>query len=183
MKRIPRIVARYKALAEVDENFESYFSFYLAMCKFIDGNKQFFKDNLKSKWGLDILMKLDFQKYILESPDLSLVSVRQRIKESENLKSASLPMLINSYLWDLVRIYSDEDCTRCGNSMAYVKAIEKNKKETIVLECTFCGAAKNLDGTTFKTVDGDFVEAILPVTQDEILLALDQINLPYKEEK
>ena len=59
---IPRLLKSFKEIFNDEENLKSYYQYYNALCNWINNNKIIGLE-LKKKYGLDMLMYLDLDKY------------------------------------------------------------------------------------------------------------------------
>lgn len=84
---------------------------------FINEHKDYFTNTILEKWGLDVLISINAQEYIVSTPDLSLTMEKTRLSKGAYEDIDTLAMSIRDTLWDIVTVYSGNillECAGCG---------------------------------------------------------------------
>ncbi|AQY51486.1 hypothetical protein PWEIH_14931 [Listeria weihenstephanensis FSL R9-0317] len=139
----------YRLIFADDTNLTDYKNYYAALVNFINKNRPFFTPPIMEKWGLDVLVAIDPNEYVVEKPDLSLDFEKIRLGgDYKNIDS--LAMSIRETLWDLVTIYSGKDCPITPNDeLRYIKIRKDDNSEQFLLECAGCGRAEDIYGNEY----------------------------------
>ncbi|MBO0473437.1 hypothetical protein IGL98_002301 [Enterococcus sp. DIV0840] len=159
------LVKEFREISRCDNNLKSYEDYYQAYVKFINENRNYFTDLIIEKWGLDVLISIDSEEYIVPTPDLSLSMEKERLSKGEYEDIDTLAMSIRDTLWDMVTVYSGKDCPITPNDeLRYIKVVYKDKSNKILLECAGCGWTEDIRGEEYTE---DFGK-VFPVNEKEI---------------
>ncbi|MDS9999626.1 hypothetical protein QJV14_02450 [Listeria cossartiae subsp. cayugensis] len=158
------LLKNFREIPQNDKNLESYGNYYQAYVKFVNEYRDFFTDSILEKWGLDVLISINSEEYIVSTPDLSLYMEKQRLSKGEYKNIDTLAMSIRDTLWDMVTVYSGKDCPITPNDeLIYIKVKRKDNSDKILLECAGCGWAEDIEGEEYT---GDFGK-VFPVNEKD----------------
>ncbi|MBA4538079.1 hypothetical protein H1Z61_13285 [Bacillus aquiflavi] len=103
-----QLLNEFYFLIKNNSNLENYSNYYNSLVEFIKIHSNYFTLDILKKFRLDVLIKLDPDKYIVDNPSISLQMESQRLFiKYETIES--LAMAIGDTLWDMVTIYSRKD--------------------------------------------------------------------------
>ncbi|MBC2192434.1 hypothetical protein HCB44_09060 [Listeria sp. FSL L7-0229] len=160
-----KLLKNFREIPQCDNNIESYKNYFQAYVKFINEYRDFFTDSILEKWGLDVLISINSEEYIVSTPDLSLNMEKQRLSKGEYKDINTVAMSIRDTLWDMVTVYSGKDCPITPNDeLRYIKVKRKDNSNKILLECAGCGWTEDVEGGEYT---GDFVK-VFPVNEKDI---------------
>lgn len=159
------LVKEFRETSQCSSNLESYENYYKACVQFINKNKDYFIDSILKKWGLDVLISIDAEEYIVSKLDLSLNMEKIRLSKGAYENIDTLAMSIRDTLWDMITVYSGKDCPITpADELRYIKLIDEDGIEKLLLECAGCGWTEELNGEEYK---GSFGK-VFPVNKREI---------------
>lgn len=165
----------FQSIYRDKKNMQSFSNYYQALCNWVKSNQKLIGSELICRNGLDVLISLDLDKYLVDSNtnELCLEKEENRIgKDISNLDG--LLMVLSNTLWDMVTIRSDANCSRCKyGDLRYIKINDQDGNGKIVLECNECGHAMNLDGSNLE----EKIVNYLPATKSEVELSIDDRDI------
>lgn len=154
------------------DNFISYKNYYIALTNWINYNIKVIDKDLLKKNGLDVLMNLDPDEYIIDHPDFWLDKEPDRMKIHHGETLDILLAGIADTMWDMVALQCDDSCPSCTGDcgLRYLKVNYNDPdKEQIVMECNICGQLFYPDGKKYENK----VENYLPAKKSEIDSLID----------
>lgn len=155
----------YSEIFDDCENMTNFSSYYKALVEILKKHPLEFTDEVREEWGLNELLSIDEDEYIVTNPDLSLDTEKERVGQSVYEDIDTMAMSIRDTLWDMVTVYSGRDCPINPNDeLRFIKIVYKDDSNQILLECPGCGWTEDLEG---KEYTGDFGK-VFPVTEKEI---------------
>ncbi|MBC1405577.1 hypothetical protein HBP39_09415 [Listeria welshimeri] len=143
---------------------KDFSSYYKALVQIIKKYPLEFTNEVRDEWGLNELIIIDENEYIVDKPDLCLSMERKRlVRKYEDIDT--LAMAIRDTLWDMVTIYSGKDCPLTPNDeLRYIKIVYKDSSNKILLECAECGWTEDIDGDEYNGPIGK----VFPVREGEV---------------
>ncbi|HAT8011931.1 hypothetical protein E2R62_06915 [Citrobacter rodentium] len=159
------LIKEFHEISKCADNLESYERYYQAYVRFIIKNNKFFTKSILEKWGLDVLISINIEDYLVPNPGLSLTMEQKRLSKSTYEDIDTFAMSIRDTLWDMVTVYSGKDCPITPNDeLRYIKIVSKDKPEKILLECAGCGWTEDINGDESTEIYGK----IFPANKNEI---------------
>lgn len=154
----------YYLIFSAPQALKDFFSYYEALVRFVKKHSVEFTNEVKDKWGLNELLNININEYIVANPDICLdMEAKRLVRAYENIDT--LAMSIRDTLWDMVTVYSGKDCPITPNDeLRYIKLVYKDNSDKFLLECAGCGWAEDASGNEYTGPHGK----VLPVTQREI---------------
>lgn len=144
----------------------NYYNYYYSMVSWIKVNIKYF-DKIELKQNrLDVLIELKPEKYIIDSPEITLSKELNRIEKNKPKTNNIFAMIIGDTLWELVTIKSGIDCPKCKHDELKYEIVEiletKNKK--MILECDSCAWIQNIDNSIFD----EEIERVIPASKEDL---------------
>ena len=164
-----KLLKSFRNIFEDKQKLSTFYSYYITLCNWININKKHIGDDLNKKQQLKILMCLNIDNYNVNKigeKRLVLSCEKRRIGEINYKKNKDLLEAIEDTLWDMVTIGSDLDCDCIEGDLRYIKIINQNNVEEVVLQCNYCKQIYALDGTK-KQIE---IDGCIPATNEDIIL-------------
>lgn len=161
-----RLLKSFQSIYSDENNMKSFSNYYHALCNWVKSNQNYIGSELICRNGLDVLISLDLDNYLVDSDTNGLCLENEENRVGRNFSSLDgLLMVISNTLWDMVTIRSEAICIRCKyGDLRYIKINDQDGNGKIVLECNECGQAMNLDGSKLE----EKIENYLPATKSEV---------------
>ncbi len=162
-----KLLKSFRSIYQDKKNIQSFSVYYQALSNWVKNNQKTLGRELIYKYGLDILISLDLNSYLIDPKknELYLEQEEKRIGNINFSKVDGLLMVIRDTLWDMVTIRSDSECCNCKyGDMRYIKINYQDGDGKIVLECNVCGQAVNIDGSRLE----EKIVNYLPATKTEV---------------
>ncbi|EOH96175.1 hypothetical protein UAY_03085 [Enterococcus moraviensis ATCC BAA-383] len=151
------------------QTLKDFFSYYEALVRFVKKHPVEFTDEVKDEWGLNELLDININEYIVANPDICLdMEAKRLVRDYESIDT--LAMSIRDTLWDMVTIYSGKDCPITPNDeLRYIKIKYADDSERLLLECAGCGWTEDVEGNEYEGPFG----RVFPVNKDDLEKYID----------
>ncbi|WP_088816166.1 MULTISPECIES: hypothetical protein [Listeria] len=158
------LLKEYYQIFSDSQALKNFFSYYEALVSFVKKHPIEFTDEVKDEWGLNELLDININEYLVATPDICLdMEAKRLVRAYENIDT--LAMSIRDTLWDMVTVYSGKDCPITPNDeLRYIKLVYKDNSDKILLECAGCGWTEDTSGNEYTGPYGK----VYPVNQKEI---------------
>ncbi|MGX7417235.1 hypothetical protein ACWOFR_00370 [Carnobacterium gallinarum] len=146
------------------QKLKDFFSYYEALVQFVIKYPTEFNDEVKDEWGLNELLDINTNEYIVTNPDICLdMEAKRLVRDYESIDT--LAMSIRDTLWDMITVYSGKDCPVTPNDeLRYIKLVCEDNSDQILLECAGCGWTEDTSGNEYRGPYGK----VFPINQKEI---------------
>ena len=152
---------------ETKENLINHISYYKALSQWVVDNKACFADSVLKDSKLDILLKLEPDKYVTNNCGILLDCEAKRIFDKKPKHVESLAESIRFTLWNMVTIHSGVDCPNCiydGGLLYVVIESENLPKKEIAFQCELCQRILSLDGKEISEKD----LTVIPANKEDV---------------
>lgn len=119
--------------------------FYAAISKWLVSNKNAFKEQLWTSYGLDKLSSLDPSLFNVESSEGSIEENISRLNNLQPSSQDSIVVIIRDILWDMAAFKTDIRCPNCKDDD--LRALLDPDTESIILSCDLCCWSQSNSGT------------------------------------
>ena len=158
-----KLLESFKKIYEQEENLKTYKAYYLALCNWLKDNRSGVNSSFYSE-RINMLLSLDPDEYDINEDKgngISLTNEKKRIGDGNFSRIEGLFAAIEETLWDMVTLSSDKECSNCHyGDLRYIKINPKSTNSRIILECSDCGRAMDLEGNMIDEKIDDYRPAM-----------------------
>lgn len=159
-----KLLKEYYGIFNDTEKMKTFYSYYKALTQLVKKYPMEFTNEVRDEWGLNELLSIDEEEYIVDNPDICLSKEKKRlVREYENIDT--LAMAIRDTLWDMVTVYSGKDCpVNANEELRYIRIVYADNSDKMLLECPECGWTEDVSGNEYMGPVGK----VFPINKNEI---------------
>lgn len=166
MQRESLFMRQYYDIFSNERSMSSHEEYYRALVRFIRRNDRYFSKKILAAYELNTLITLDLEKYVIDPAVFSMEVEKEKYSTAEYTSISSLAMSISFSLWEMIAVYSGNDCPITGEyNMRYVLVEDADSKKFLLEECEQCGCLRDQAGTEYTGT----IEKITPASSCQVM--------------